>query len=291
MESGELNSSVINPLATTPSRGRSGGGGGGGASQIEGMAAAYGKLMDRLNGVDPLITKFNDEVAKLQKWQESGAISMEQYSTAVALLKEELIAAQDPLASFRKKLEEALDPEKNYAKSMEALHGALSDFLFNPFEDGVKGMVRQFSDALRRMASDAIAAAIMQKVIGGVGGGGGGGIGALISGLFANGGAFSGGSQITAFANGGVVGGPTVFPMANGAGLMGESGPEAIMPLKRGSNGKLGVEVSNNNQSPKQDLQVKVINVDDRSSIGQYLNSPAGEKIVMNVLRRNGMGK
>ena len=32
--------------------------------------------------------------------------------------------------------------------------------------------------------------------------------------------------------------------MANGMGLMGEAGPEAIMPLKRGANGKLGVQSS-----------------------------------------------
>ena len=32
--------------------------------------------------------------------------------------------------------------------------------------------------------------------------------------------------------------------MANGMGLMGEAGPEAVMPLKRGSNGKLGVQSS-----------------------------------------------
>jgi lambda family phage tail tape measure protein len=57
---------------------------------------------------------------------------------------------------------------------------------------------------------------------------------------FANGGAFLNG-RTTAFANGGIVGGPTIFPMANGMGLMGEAGPEAIMPLKRGKNGKLGV--------------------------------------------------
>lgn len=57
---------------------------------------------------------------------------------------------------------------------------------------------------------------------------------------FANGAAFSNGRTM-AFANGGVVGGPTLFPMANGTGLMGEAGPEAIMPLKRGKNGKLGV--------------------------------------------------
>jgi phage-related minor tail protein len=61
---------------------------------------------------------------------------------------------------------------------------------------------------------------------------------------FADGGAFSGGSQIEAYANGGVVGSPTTFPMTGGkTGLMGEAGPEAIMPLKRGSNGKLGVQM------------------------------------------------
>lgn len=48
---------------------------------------------------------------------------------------------------------------------------------------------------------------------------------------------------VKAFATGGIVSAPTLFPMANGAGLMGEAGPEAIMPLKRGANGKLGVEM------------------------------------------------
>ena len=48
------------------------------------------------------------------------------------------------------------------------------------------------------------------------------------------------------YAQGGLVTGPTVFPMANGdVGLMGEAGPEAIMPLKRGPSGRLGVEVTN----------------------------------------------
>lgn len=49
------------------------------------------------------------------------------------------------------------------------------------------------------------------------------------------------------FANGGVVGSPTYFGLANGGmGVMGEAGPEAILPLKRGANGKLGVEGGGN---------------------------------------------
>jgi tape measure domain-containing protein len=60
----------------------------------------------------------------------------------------------------------------------------------------------------------------------------------------ANGNVFDAGNKITAYARGGIVNKPTLFPMANGMGLMGEAGPEAIMPLKRGANGKLGVQSS-----------------------------------------------
>ena len=47
--------------------------------------------------------------------------------------------------------------------------------------------------------------------------------------------------RVTPFAEGGVVAAPTYFPMAGGTGLMGEAGAEAILPLKRGSDGVLGV--------------------------------------------------
>ena len=57
---------------------------------------------------------------------------------------------------------------------------------------------------------------------------------------FAKGGVFDQGVQ--KFANGGVVSQPTYFNM----GLMGEAGPEAIMPLKRGRDGKLGVAANDN---------------------------------------------
>jgi lambda family phage tail tape measure protein len=53
-----------------------------------------------------------------------------------------------------------------------------------------------------------------------------------------------GANGIIPFAKGGIVNGPTLFPFANGTGLMGEAGPEAIMPLQRGANGKLGVLAS-----------------------------------------------
>ena len=68
----------------------------------------------------------------------------------------------------------------------------------------------------------------------------------FIGGLFGNadGNAFVDG-KVQKYAYGGIVKRPTLFPMANGGiGLMGEAGAEAILPLRRGANGKLGVQSS-----------------------------------------------
>ena len=48
-------------------------------------------------------------------------------------------------------------------------------------------------------------------------------------------------AAVTPFAGGGVVATPSYFPMRGGLGLLGEAGPEAILPLARGSDGRLGV--------------------------------------------------
>jgi lambda family phage tail tape measure protein len=69
----------------------------------------------------------------------------------------------------------------------------------------------------------------------------GGGITSLFSAFgLAKGGVVADG-QIRKFATGGIVSAPTLFPLAHGIGLMGEAGPEAVLPLTRGSDGKLGV--------------------------------------------------
>lgn len=69
------------------------------------------------------------------------------------------------------------------------------------------------------------------------------------------------GGNIRAFANGGVVGGPTTFPMRGGTGLMGEAGPEAIMPLSRGADGKLGVRAGNGSSAPTVNITINTPDV------------------------------
>ncbi|GBU17334.1 MULTISPECIES: phage tail tape measure protein [Methylobacterium] len=76
------------------------------------------------------------------------------------------------------------------------------------------------------------------------------GVASLVNGLlgtasetpaaFARGGVLMGG-RVQPFAAGGVIAAPTYFPMRGGTGLAGEAGPEAILPLRRGSDGRLGV--------------------------------------------------
>lgn len=50
--------------------------------------------------------------------------------------------------------------------------------------------------------------------------------------------------RVTPFADGGVVSAPTFFPAGRDIGLMGEAGAEAIMPLARGPDGRLGVSAA-----------------------------------------------
>lgn len=82
---------------------------------------------------------------------------------------------------------------------------------------------------------------------------------------FAKGGAFTGGTQY--FANGGtftnsVVSSPTPFSMSEGRkGIMGESGPEAIVPLARTRNGDLGIRADLGGGSTGGNMTVVNVNV------------------------------
>lgn len=112
----------------------------------------------------------------------------------------------------------------------------------------MKGAVvdgESLSASLNRLASSMINTAfnaVVKPVSDHVGGMLAGGIGSLVGNLlpFEKGASFAQG-RVQPFASGGIVSGPVSFPMRGGTGLMGEAGPEAIMPLARGADGKLGV--------------------------------------------------
>ncbi len=125
-----------------------------------------------------------------------------------------------------------------------ALEKGLSRGLRTAF-DGVVFDGEKLSDALDGLAQsmiNTVYSAAMRPVTNHVGGLVSTGVAGLVEGLlpFADGASFAQG-RVMPFASGGVVTSPTMFPMRGGHGLMGEAGPEAIMPLARGPDGKLGV--------------------------------------------------
>jgi lambda family phage tail tape measure protein len=101
---------------------------------------------------------------------------------------------------------------------------------------------QKFSDVLKGLALSLAQTALTQglKPLGRL-------LGGLMSGATANanGNVFAAGRAVP-FADGGIVNSPTLFPMRGGTGLMGEAGPEAIMPLSRGADGRLGVRGGGN---------------------------------------------
>lgn len=101
------------------------------------------------------------------------------------------------------------------------------------------------SEVLRNVAESMIRTTLngaLQPVTSAISGSLTSGLTNLIGGIlpFEKGGVFTGG-HVTPFAKGGIVSSPTHFAMRNGTGLMGEAGPEAIVPLARGADGSLGI--------------------------------------------------
>lgn len=150
-----------------------------------------------------------------------------------------------------------LESARNGAGKIQDILGTkMYDFVSEKFDK----MGLSFLDNVAKMVTSAASAQLMETLLGkefmsGSGGLGGwiGQAGGFIAGLFGSGGASSAGSAIVpsvaeafpvfakggAFTNG-MVSSPVAFPM----GVMGEAGPEAIMPLHRGADGSLGIRAA-----------------------------------------------
>jgi hypothetical protein len=182
--------------------------------------------------------------------------------------QELLYQTEDKLGEFREKYGNdfvnnivnqtmALDEQQKVLDEARAQQEEIGDLISSSMEGAFMSIVdgtKSVKDAFKSMAASVISELyrilVIKKIVGGITGFLGFADGGVFSGgsvvPSAKGNAFSGGNVIP-FANGGVVSSPMTFPMTGGkTGLMGEAGPEAIMPLKRGKGGKLGVVAENN---------------------------------------------
>ncbi|HEX2552066.1 MAG TPA: phage tail tape measure protein [Microvirga sp.] len=135
---------------------------------------------------------------------------------------------------------------RDTARELESLRGLadrFGDSLTRAFARGI-AQGQAFDSILQGLGRSLVemglraALAPLQSLVGNA-------LGGLTQGLagltgFAHGGAISRG-MVTPFAQGGVIASPAAFPLGRGLGLMGERGAEAVMPLARGPDGRLGV--------------------------------------------------
>ena len=213
---------------------------------------------------DDVSHAFDRQLAKTESWQLSlsGAANKWIQTTDTAKMQADL----------------ATSTVQDFGNTLLAATGSRDDWHHR--EDHMK---KYFTSILKNISQLVIQLGVVRPLMASLFGGddkagGGGGIGKLFNlamGAFqaytapvegdanfmgpimpkANGGAFNKGVEF--FANGGVFDSPTMFKHSSGLGVLGEAGPESIMPLKRGKDGKLGVvasgggsSINHNNFSP-----------------------------------------
>jgi phage-related minor tail protein len=172
---------------------------------------------------------------------------MADYESDLARLEAQFVGLEGTLAglegvsgAFRRELEGVQGGMKDAGREASSMSRSVTSSLRRAFE-GIVLDGKGLGEALTGVGRS-ISGAVLNQALAPVQGAVGGGIQSLLSGIlpFAKGAAFGAG-RVAAFARGGVVDAPTHFPMRGGVGLMGEAGPEAIVPLARGADGRLGI--------------------------------------------------
>lgn len=176
---------------------------------------------------------------------------MADYESDLGRLESQLAGLEGTIAglegvttAFKRELDGVQGSMKEAGRETTNMSRSVSSSLRNVFEDVLldgKSMSKALGSAGLSLSNKVLSQAI-QPVQGAVGSAISGGLQSILGGIlpFADGGAFIGG-RVAAFARGGIVDGPTHFPMRGGVGLMGEAGPEAVLPLARSGDGKLGI--------------------------------------------------
>jgi len=211
----------------------------------------------------------NLKLAELDKKFREGKITLDEYNSGLVDLAQNLedvnsvsTGAVDGLAKVAK---EAGNVAKGVSQGIQSTFSTLGDSIASFVKTGTFEFKKFAESVIDDLTKIIIKAAIIAPLAGGIGSlispkspspsvnptnsigfANAGGVGVNASPNFAKGGAFNNGNIIP-FATGGIVGSPSLFPLSGGkSGLMGEAGPEAILPLSRGPGGKLGVDASGN---------------------------------------------
>ena len=188
-------------------------------------------------GLDNAIAKTERELGKAREAEERTAGSRGGFRARNRRMQLEakLTELKGKQTEETKKQNQSLKDQQNIINGTVALYQKIGQAIRSSMVDAIEALITKskslgdiFSGLLRQIARMYLTQAIGNLPLPGLSASAKGNV-------FAQNG-------IVPFAQGGIVDKPTIFPFANGTGLMGEAGPEAIMPLTRGADGKLGVE-------------------------------------------------
>ena len=215
-----------------------GGGGGGGKSPAEEFAEYLDGLKQQAELEKQLVGLFDEKRAE----EEAVIEARQKYGEVFGTTQEAELRGTLAQIEADKERQRVLEEAKQQQEALASMIAGQMGDAFMSIVDGTKSVKDAFKDMARAIIKELYQVFVVKKITGFIEG--------FVGGI--GGGSSSVGSvrpKVRPFADGGVVGGPTYFPMAGGkTGLMGEAGPEAIMPLKRGANGKLGVQMEGGSQ-------------------------------------------
>ncbi|MBZ8589484.1 phage tail tape measure protein [Escherichia coli] len=223
------------------------------------------RIRERMRELQQIRDSYRQKDADLQSQYQAGDISEDFYRQALAqnaqYLSERL---KDQEAFYAESDAQRADWQKGLQEGLSNWVDSASDYASQAAQlatDGISGMVNNITEMLNgnKVEWRSWAASILQEIskvlmnaaiVNGIkmaansmSGAGGffGSIGNWLGGAVANakGGVYTS-ANLSAYSNS-IVDTPTYFAFAKGAGLMGEAGPEAIMPLTRAADGSLGV--------------------------------------------------
>ncbi|AML53687.1 phage tail protein [Falsihalocynthiibacter arcticus] len=165
------------------------------------------------------VGQFDERVDSLEN-SMSGAVAMAAaFDAELIKMRETLSATGNEVDTLSKGIGRGLRRAFDGMKLSDALNTVAKSMIDTAYAAAIKPVTNQLGGIIATSVSNAVSGAIP----------------------FQNGGAFTQG-KVMPFAKGGVISSPMNFPMRGGMGLMGEAGPEAIMPLARGADGSLGVK-------------------------------------------------
>ncbi|HHY2865224.1 phage tail tape measure protein [Enterobacter hormaechei] len=242
--------------------------------------------------VDPLAQQRNQlaqQQSLVETYYRNGALSKQQYEMLMQKSSKDSADAQYQTALELYRSQSEFNNlaiglvEATRERTTNVLTGLLTktqtfkEGVINLFSTLTQSIIQNLVDmAAQALVTNTILSSIMgvgSSVLGGVGGSTAGSSGTAIADYGSNfqfnakGGVYSS-SDLSAY-SGQVVDNPTFFAFAKGAGVMGEAGPEAIMPLTRAADGSLGVRAVSGGASEGAAPQVFITINSDGSTASQ----------------------